>query len=103
MAILELKMWGEHCRAKEKLGYRTFRRNRFDDAGSATGRFGDSDCKCFIQKKRVFEILHWLDYKGCLLDMCVCCHPEGQRGSPSTGSLEELSATVTTCGRKYGL
>jgi len=30
------------------------------------------------EKKYVFEILQRLYYKGCLLDQCFCCHPEGQ-------------------------
>jgi len=55
------------------------------------------------EKKCVFEILQWLDCKGCMLDKHFCCHPEGSCGFSSAGSLEELSATVTMCGRKYGL
>jgi len=37
------------------------------------------------------------------LDMCFSCHPEGRCGLSSSGRLEELSAIVTMCGRKYGL
>jgi len=66
-------------------------------------RFGDGGHECFIRKKCVFEILQWLDYKGRLLDMRFCCHPEGKCGFPSAGSLEEFRAIVTMCGRKYGL
>ena len=28
-------------------------------------------------KKCVFEILQWLDCRGCMLDKRFCCHPEG--------------------------
>ena len=58
-------------------------------------RLGDGGRKRFIQRS-VFEILRRLDYKQCLLDQCFC-YPEGQRAFPSSGSLEELSATVATC------
>jgi len=96
-----------------------FRWRLFDDAVSATGRFGDGCRRCLIRKKCVFEILHWLDCKGWMFDKRFCCHPEGRCGFSSAGSLEKLSATVrqcdratvqpcdsatvTTCGRKYGL
>jgi len=30
------------------------------------------------EKMSVFEILWRLDYKGCLLHKCFCCHPDGQ-------------------------
>jgi len=32
-----------------------------------------------------------------------CCHPDGQWSFPSVRFLEELSATVTMCVKKYGL
>jgi len=31
-----------------------------------------------LYKKRVFQILQRLKYKGSLNDKCFCCHPEGQ-------------------------
>jgi len=71
----------------------------FSDGVSATGRFGDGGRRCFIRKKCVFEILQWSDRKGCMLDKRFCCHPEGRCGFSSTGSLEELCATVTMRGR----
>jgi len=55
------------------------------------------------EKKCVFVRLKLLDYKVCSLDKCLCCHPEGRCGFSSTGSLEELSVTVTMCGKKCGL
>jgi len=57
----------------------------------------------FHTKTNVFEILQWLDCKGCMLDKRFCCHREGRSGFSSAVSFEELSATVTMCGRKYGL
>ena len=51
----------------------------------------------------VFEIFWRLGYKGCLLHKCFCCHPDGQCSLPSVRILEELSVTVTTCVKKYGL
>jgi len=80
-----------------------FRWPCFGDAVSVTGRFGDGGRRCFIRKNCVFAILQWLNYKGCLLDKHFCCHPEGRCGFSSVGSLEEFRATVTVCGRKYGL
>jgi len=75
----------------------------FGDAGSTTP-FRRWCRKCFIRKnKSPFEILQRLDYKGCMLDKRFCWHPEDKCGFPSAGSLEELSATVTMCGRIYGL
>jgi len=56
-----------------------------------------------LYEKSVFELLQWLNYKGCLLDKHFCCHPEGRCGFSSAGGLVEFSATVTMCGRKYGL
>jgi len=38
-----------------------------------------------------------------MLDNRFCCHPEVRCGFSSAASLQELSATVTMCGRKYGL
>jgi len=40
---------------------------KFGDAGSATGSFGDGGRKCLIRKKCVLEILQKLDYKSYLL------------------------------------
>jgi len=48
----------------------------------------------YWRKKCVFEILQWLDCKGCMLHKCFCCHPEGRCGFSSSGRLEELSAMV---------
>jgi len=84
-------------------GSKTFRRSCFGDAVSVTGRFGDGGRRCFIRKNSVFEMLQWLNYKGCLLDKHFCCHPEDRCGFSSSGSLEEFSATVTMCVKKYGL
>ena len=67
---------------------------------SATGGFGDGTLRqwwsqMFYTKKSAFEILQWLDCKGCMLDKHFCCHPEGSCGFSSAGSVDELSATVT--------
>jgi len=52
----------------------------------------------------LYEKIVFLKYfNGCLLDKHFCCHPESRCGFSSAGSLEELSAIVTMCGRKYGL
>jgi len=55
--------------------------------------------KCFIQ------ILQTLDYKGRLFDkrFVIILRARSQFGFPPTGSLEELSATLTMCVKKYGL
>jgi len=79
-------------------GSRTFRPRRFRD-----GTFRRWCSQIFIRKKCVFEILQMLDCKGCMLDKRFCWHPEVGCGFSSAGSLEEFRATVTMCGRKYGL
>jgi len=66
---------------------------QFGNAVSATRHFGDGGCKCFIQKKCVFEILQRLDYKKCLLVLnqlcptCGCMWPSPVKGFvwPSLG------------------
>ena len=85
---------------------------QFGAAVSTTNRFGDGTFRrwrlqmYYAKKMCVFEILWRLDNKGCLLHKCFCCNPDGPSGQcsfPTVRILEELSATVTTCGRKYGL
>jgi len=82
-----------------KVRSRTVRRCRFGDGTFRRWRLQ----MCYAKNMCVFEILWRLDCKGCLLHKCFCCHPVGQCSFPTVRILEELSATVTTCGRKYGL
>ena len=71
---------------------------------SAMGRLGDGGRKCFIRKKRVLKYFKGYTIKDvCLISVfVVILKASDQCGSPSAGSLEDLRATVTMCGRKYG-
>ena len=85
-----------------------FRRRRFGDPASATPFrsrevWGMVVADLLYEKSVFFEILQWLNYKGCLLDKHFRCISEGRYGFSFAGSLEEFSATVTMCGRKCGL
>ena len=64
------------------------------------GHFRDGGRRSFLRKK-----CFWNTSMVKLQRMFkhFCCHPEGRCGFSSVGSLEELSVTVTMCGRKYGL
>ena len=78
---------------------------QFDDAVSATGRFGDGGRKCFMRKNVCFEILWRLDYKGCLLRKCFCRHSDGHWPVllPVRQDFGRTWCDVTTCAKKCGL
>jgi len=70
------------------------------------GRFGDGGGKCIMRKKCVF--LKYFE-GSTTKDICfisvfvVILMVSGQCSFPSVRILEELSATVTTCVKNYGL